>query len=147
MRNTSVISDTGHGVTAMVLRAGSICKQRSHLPALAHSAVMIFCRISHIFTEPFRRGVGIGCFLCGKFHFSQKNALIFSVKDIQFDKKSAFFRDHVAVFCDEDSICLGFQVFISFCGERKIILLTAHQSYGFISEKIVIVLSSDADHR
>ena len=108
---------------------------------------MIFCRIGYIFSEPVRCSVGVGCVLCGKFYFSQKNALIFSVEHIQFNKKPVFFRDYITVFCDEDSVCLGLQVFIGLCCEWKILLLACHQSFGFISEKIVIVLSADADYR
>ena len=108
---------------------------------------MISGGISYIFSEPVRRSVGIGGFLCRKFHLSQKNSLVFSVEHIQFNKKSVFFRNHIAVLGNEDTVCFRLQMLIGFSGERKILFFTAHETLGFVSKKIVIILPADADDR
>ena len=83
----------------------------------------------------------------GKFNLSQKNSLVFSVEHIQLNKKSVFFRDHIAVLGNEDTVCFRLQMLIGFSGERKIIFFTAHETFGFVSKKIVIILPADADNR
>ena len=69
------------------------------------------------------------------------------MEHIQFNKKSVFFRNHIAVLGNEDTVCFRLQMLIGFSGERKIIFFTAHETLGFVSKKIVIILPADADDR
>ena len=53
---------------------------------------MISRRISDIFSEPFRRNIGICLFFGFEFNFGKKKSIIVFVEDIKFDRQAILFR-------------------------------------------------------
>ena len=48
---------------------------------------------------------------------------------------------------DDIAVCFGQQMLKSVCVEREVVFFSCHEPFSLISQKIVVILPSDADHR
>ena len=106
--------------------------------------VVVFTGVRNIFAKPYGWIITERLFFRRKFHFCEIESFIRSIKYIQFNGESIFFRDKIAGFGNEDSVSFWTHMFIGFFGKWKIIFLAGHKTFGFIGKIVVIILFADA---
>ena len=89
---------------------------------------MISRRISDIFSEPFRRNIGICLFFGFEFNFGKKKSIIVFVEDIKFDRQAILFRDQITGLGDDDAVGFWLEMLIGFLGQREIVFLSGQES-------------------
>lgn len=107
---------------------------------------MISRRISDIFSEPFRRNIGICLFFGFEFNFGKKKSIIVFVEDIKFDRQAILFRDQITGLGDDDAVGFWLEMLIGFLGQRRL-YSSLDRSPLIISQIIFIILPADADDR
>ena len=126
-----------NGISLVIFRLISVA---------AHITVVIFAGIGDIFCKPFRGRKGVGFLFRRKFDFCQNKRREITFKNIKLNG-IRIQRNTVALFGDEQSICFFAQVSIAFSGQWKIVFFPGHESAGFVSEKVGIILFADAHDR
>ena len=116
------------------------------ITVVAHIAVVIFAGIGNIFGEPFRRCKAVRFIFRRKFHFCKDQRSKFSLKNIQFDGIGTKWNT-ISLFCDKQTVCFRAEMFVTLCGQRKIVFFSCHETTGFVGEKISIILFADAHNR
>ena len=82
----------------------------------------------HVLPEPVRRRERLCRLLIRELHFSQEQALVGIMEDIQFDGQSLGERDLVAGLSDPYPVRLFPQVQIGILCQRQVVLLADHQA-------------------
>ena len=113
----------------------------------AESAVVIKGRMCHIFPKPLLWAVRAGGIFIGKLDLSENKGREFTLKNVKFQREIAVKRDQIPFFGNDPAVCFREQVEVRFFCERKIVFLPDHEPLGLIGEKIVVVISADADNR
>ena len=100
--------------------------------------VVVFTGVCNIFAKPYRWIITERLFFRRKFHFCEIESFIRSIKYIQFNGESIFFRDKIAGFGNEDSVSFWTHMFIEAMADAAVAQgMPRKQAYQFAAQALL----------